>query len=197
MRVSAIAAIDRAGAIGIGGRIPWHLPRDLKRFRRLTWGKPIIMGRKTFLSLPGPLPGRYSIVLSRQSGFLAQHCQVVGSIDEALAAAHDQLAVTGGDEAMVIGGSAVFEETCRLWTRAYLTLVDGRFDADSFFPLASLCQVRWRLVEQECWAPDVKNPYAERFALLERQPADCPPGDDFDVGSWLADDGRDLTAVRR
>jgi dihydrofolate reductase len=189
MRVSAVAAIDRSGVIGVAGRIPWHLPRDLKRFRHITWGKPIIMGRRTFLSLKAPLAGRHHIVLSRQSGFLAQGCQVVHTIDEALAAARDHLGTTGGDEAMIIGGSGVFEETVSLWDRLYLTLVEGRFDGDVFFPLGALGQAHWRLVEQERCSPDAKNRYPHRFVLLERLSGPDPRAQGFDLSGWL--DGTD------
>jgi dihydrofolate reductase len=187
MRISAIAAVDRSGAIGFRGRIPWHLPRDLKRFRQHTWGKPIIMGRKTFQSLKAPLAGRYQIVLSRQSELLAQDCQVVHSIGEALAAARDQLAATGGDEAMIIGGSDLFRETAALWDRVYLTLVSGCFQGDAFFPLAALGLTRWRLIEQDSCRPDAKNQYPHCFILLERQPREHPRTQDFDVSAWLED----------
>src|SRR4051812_25012352 len=111
MRVSAIAAIDRSGVLSDGGRMPWHLPRDLKRFRSLTWGKPVILGRNTWLSLTVPLEGRYLIVLTRQAGFSAPGCRVVHSIADALAAAMAHLNVAGGDEAMIIGGGIVYAET--------------------------------------------------------------------------------------
>ena len=116
MRVSAIAAMDRSAAIGIGGRMPWHLPRDLKRFRKYTWDKPVIMGRKTFLSLAAPLAGRFQIVLTRKTDWMAQDCQVVHTVEEALSAAADRLEVVGGDEAMIIGGGLVFQETVRAGT---------------------------------------------------------------------------------
>jgi dihydrofolate reductase len=190
MRISAIAAIDRSGAIGRSGRIPWYLPRDLKRFRDRTWGKPIIMGRRTFLSLKGPLPGRHHIILSHKSDFLAHGCQVVHSIEGALAAARNHLATTGGDEAMIIGGAVVFQVTAPVWDRVYLTQVDGAFEGDVSFPLAALEQARWRLIEQECCAADAKNPYPHRFVLLERRSHDDPPGDNFDLAAWLADRGR-------
>jgi dihydrofolate reductase len=190
MRISAIAAMDRSGVIGMGGRIPWHLPRDLKRFRRHTWGKPIIMGRRTFQSLKAPLAGRYHIVLSHHDDFRAQGCQVVHSIEDALAAARDHLGTMSDDEAMIIGGSVVFEETVSLWDRLYLTLVEGRFEGDTFFPLAALGRARWRLVEQECCAPDVKNPFGLRFAVFERQSQAGSPDEGFDLSAWLQDLGQ-------
>ena len=179
MRVSAIAAMDRAGVIGIGGHMPWHLPRDLKRFRKCTWGKPVIMGRNTLSSLDSPLAGRYNIVLTRQSGFVAAGCRVVHSIGEALSAAEEHLSAAGGDEAMIIGGSLVFQETVSLWDRVYLTLVEGVFQGDTHFPLAALRQSRWRLVDRECCSADAKNPYPHRFFALERQPEDRGTGRGF------------------
>ena len=127
MRISAIAAMDRSGAIGIGGRMPWHLPRDLKRFRKYTWDKPVIMGRNTFLSLAAPLAGRFQIVLTRKSDWLAPDCHVVHSVEEALAAAAARLALVGGEETMIIGGGVLsFRKPSRCsWDRVYLTLVEG------------------------------------------------------------------------
>jgi dihydrofolate reductase len=185
MRVSAIAAMDRSGAIGIGGRMPWHLPRDLKRFRRYTWDKPVIMGRNTCLSLAAPLAGRYQIVLTRKTGWLAQDCHVVHSVDEALAAAAVRLNVVGGDETMIIGGGQVFQETLSLWDRVYLTVVEGEFEADAFFPVDILRQLRWRKLEEE-WSPaDAKNPHPHRFIALERLPETTAETERFDLASWL------------
>jgi dihydrofolate reductase len=184
MRLSAIAALDRAGAIGLGGRMPWHLPRDLKRFRTYTWSKPIIMGRKTFLSLAAPLAGRHHIVLSRAPDFAPAGCQVAHSVAEALAAAEAHLKGTGGDEAMIIGGGHVFEETLPLCDRAYLTVVDGQFEADTFFPLGLLRQLRWRLIQQESCGKDERNPFAHWFLALERSPSDSAPAEEFDLSSW-------------
>ncbi len=165
--------------------MPWHLPRDLKRFRKCTWDKPVIMGRKTFLSLAAPLAGRFQIVLTRRSGWVAPDCHVVHSVAEALAAAADRLKVVGGEEAMIIGGGLVFQETAARWDRVYLTLVEGRFEADAYFPLEALRQFRWRRVEEE-WSPaDARNPYPHRFIALERLPEASVSTEDFDLASWL------------
>jgi dihydrofolate reductase len=185
MRVSAIAALDRSGLIGSGGRMPWHLPHDLKRFRKSTWGKPIIMGRKTFASLDAPLPGRYNIVLSRTPGYSADGCHVVPSIADALAAAEEHLGQVGGDEAMVIGGSFVFRETLPRWDRAYLTIVEGRFEGDTYFPLAGLCQVPWRLIDHESCPADARNPQPHHFLALERVTGSGSTVEDFDIASWF------------
>jgi dihydrofolate reductase len=192
MRVSAIAAIDRSGVIGKGGRMPWHLPRDLKRFRTLTWGKPVVMGRNTFLSLDAPLAGRLNIVLTSQRGEFAlapapaPGCTVVPSLEAALAVAAEYLKTTGGDETMIIGGRRVFEESLARSDRVYLTVVEGDFQGDTFFPLDALRQFRWRLVDRESWAVDSRNPYPHQFFVLERQAAGDPPAQDFDLSSWPA-----------
>jgi dihydrofolate reductase len=188
MRVSAIAAIDRSGVIGKGGRMPWHLPRDLKRFRTLTWGKPVVMGRNTFLSLDSPLAGRLNIVLTSQRGdlALAPGCTVVPSIEAALAVAAEYLKTTGGDETMIIGGRRVFQESLARSDRVYLTVVEGEFQGDTFFPLDLLRQYPWRLVDRECWPEDARNPHPHQFFVLERRAAGDSPAQDFDLSSWLA-----------
>src|SRR4051794_35289862 len=157
MRVSAIAAMDRSGVIGHEGRMPWHLPQDLMRFRKSTWGKPVIMGRNTFHSLTSPLAGRLNIVLTHNPEFFSSDCHVVHSIEEALSAAEAHLNAVGGDEAMIIGGGLVFQETLPLCDRVYLTLVEGHFPGDAYFPLAALRQSRWRLVDCESCSADARN----------------------------------------
>jgi dihydrofolate reductase len=191
MRVSAIAAIDRSGVIGKGGRMPWHLPRDLKRFRTLTWGKPVVMGRNTFLSLDAPLAGRLNIVLTGQRGFAAPGCTVVPSIEAALAVAADYHGQTGGDETMFIGGRRVFQEALARSDRVYLTVVEGEFQGDTYFPLEALRQHRWRLVDHESWAQDARNSYPHRFLVLERRQDGESPAQDFDLSSWLAHPDRE------
>jgi dihydrofolate reductase len=185
MHVSAIAAMDRSGVIGAGGRMPWHLPGDLKRFRKLTWGKPVIMGRRTFSSLEAPLPGRYNIVVTHRPEFAAPGCKVVRSVTEALSAARDHLLETGGDEAMVIGGGRLFEETLSLCDRLYLTLVEGRFPGDTYFPREVLRCFRWRLVDCETSPADARNPYAQRFVILQRSAETSASAQDFDLAAWL------------
>lgn len=186
MILSAIVAIDRNGLIGNGGRLPWHLPRDLRRFRKHTLGKPIIMGRRTFASLPGPLDGRLNIVLTHGSLPDAPGVAVARSIDEALQAAEAYRAEHGGDEAMIIGGSDVFAATCARWDRLLLTFVEGTFTGDTFMPLKPVTALRWRLVSQERCDADAKNPYPNWFLWLERQPADATTQPDFDLAAWLA-----------
>lgn len=126
--VSLIAAMARNRVIGCKGRVPWDLPLDLRRFRELTWGHPIIMGRKTFQSIGRALPGRRNIVLSRQAGFHPEGCTVAHSLAEALAMA------AGEDEIFVCGGAEVYREAMPSARRIYLTLVHADVAGDVLFP---------------------------------------------------------------
>ena len=131
MKVSLIVAMDRNFAIGKGGGLPWHLPDDLKRFKALTVGKPILMGRKTAESLGRALPGRLNLVLTRGGCVPFEGMRPVASLAEAQAIA----AVADADELCVIGGGEVYALTLPIATHLYLTLVDTHVDrADAFFP---------------------------------------------------------------
>lgn len=160
MLISLIAAMDRNRLIGTENRLPWHLPADLQHFKAMTMGKPIIMGRRTFESLGRPLPGRQNIVVTRDSAFLAEGCTVVHSVEQALAAASRH------PEAMVIGGAALYGQLMARAQRIYLTLVDGEFEGDVFFP--AFAAGEWREVEREGRKPDERNAYAYSFVVLER-----------------------------
>jgi dihydrofolate reductase len=130
MRVSIIVAKARNGVIGVENRLPWHLSDDLKRFKRLTLGHPIIMGRKTFESIGKPLPGRENIVITRQSGLKIEGARVVGSLDEAIDACRKQ----GVAEAFIIGGAEVYRQALGLADRLYLTIVAADVPGDAYFP---------------------------------------------------------------
>jgi dihydrofolate reductase len=169
MIVSLIAAVDLHGLIGDGAGLPWHLPRDLRRFRASTLGKPVIMGRKTYASLGRPLPQRYNIVLSREAGYDVPGCVVARTLDEALLVAGGYLAEAGTDEAMIIGGGTVYEQALPHWDRLYLTVVHGRFTGATYFPVRELLRQRWRPArEPETCPADEKNAYAHSFFVLER-----------------------------
>jgi dihydrofolate reductase len=169
MLVAIIAAMDRRGLIGNEAGLPWHLPNDLRRFRTLTWGKPIIMGRKTFELIGQPLPGRFSIVLSHNPEYHAPGCRVTRTLQEALAAAEEYLKDTGACEAMIIGGGRVYAEAVQRCDRLYLTLVEGDFKGSTYFPVREiLCQV-WRpACEPETHTADERNPHRHSFHILER-----------------------------
>lgn len=160
MRLSIIAALGRDRVIGIENRLPWHLPADLRHFKRLTLGKPVLMGRKTHESIGRPLPGRLNIVLSRDPAFRPAGCVVVDSVAAARAAA------AGAEELMVMGGAGLYEQLLAVADRLYLTLIDAEFTGDAYFPDYGL--YRWQELESEAHAPDADNPYPYRFVTLAR-----------------------------
>ncbi len=165
MILSAIAAIGNDGVIGREGKLPWHLPDDLKRFCAITWGKPIIMGRKTHESLGRALPGRTNIVLTRRSEYRAEGCTVVNSPTEALSLA----ASSGAEEVVVIGGSEVFRQFMPLCDKVYLTIVEGEFEGDAFFPVALLDAPDWEVIHEEVCPADARNPFRTRYRILMRR----------------------------
>ncbi|GAB2501494.1 dihydrofolate reductase [Lysobacter humi (ex Lee et al. 2017)] len=163
MRVSIVVAYDHARAIGVDGGLPWHLPDDLKRFKALTLGKPLLMGRLTAESLGRALPGRTNLVLTRSGRVPFAGMQAVGSFDEALAAARAESAT----ELAVIGGGAVFEAALPIATHLHLTEVDTRVPrADAWFP--PIDAQGWREVRREHHAADARHAFAFDFVDLER-----------------------------
>lgn len=130
MLISMIAALSTNGVIGRDNKLPWHLPEDLKYFKKVTMGKSLLMGRKTYESIGRPLPGRTNIVLSRQQQFAAPGVIIVHSSEQALAEAGR----TGATELMVIGGEDVYRTMLPLARRLYLTRVDLQVEGDAFFP---------------------------------------------------------------
>lgn len=132
--LNIIAAIGRGRELGLAGELLWSLPDDLKRFKALTFGHPVIMGRKTWESLPErfrPLPGRTNVVVTRQSGYTATGATVVDGLSDAFLAAADAV---GSDETFVIGGGELYAAALPYATRLYLTLVDEIAEADTYFP---------------------------------------------------------------
>jgi dihydrofolate reductase len=128
MIISIIVAMDLDRAIGRENRLPWYLPKDMARFRRITMGHPVIMGRKTYESIGRPLPGRANIVITRQDDYCAEGCVVVRDLQTAFAACE------GADEVFVLGGEAVFRDAMPLADRVYITVVHTRINGDAFFP---------------------------------------------------------------
>jgi len=145
----------RNRVIGRAGRLPWHLPADLQRFKRLTLGKPILMGRKTWESLPGLLPQRRHIVLTQDPDYQAQGCELAHSIDQALALAGD------APELMVVGGAQLYRALLPRAQRLYLTLVEADLPGDAFFPEYDASE--WRELRREVHAADARNPYPYSF----------------------------------
>lgn len=134
MNISIIAAMSQNRVIGKDNALPWYLPEDLKRFKSITLHKPIIMGRKTFVSLGRPLPQRENIVITRNPQFQASGCHIVHSLDEAIAHARTFNTTQHLDEIMIIGGAEIFSQALQFTKFLYFTVIDQRFDGDSFFP---------------------------------------------------------------
>jgi len=159
-----VVARARNGIIGDKGALPWHLPADLKRFKAMTVGKPVIMGRKTFESIGKPLPGRHNIVLTRDRGWQAEGATVVANLAEAIAAAGlDPRA--RADEIMVIGGAQIYAEAMPSATRIELTEIDAEPEGDTV--LSPFDPARWRETARENFPPaDGRPGYA--FVTLTR-----------------------------
>jgi dihydrofolate reductase len=160
MEICLVAALADNRVIGRDNRLPWHLPADLRHFRALTLGKPVIMGRRTHLSLDRPLPDRHNIVLTRQVDFCAVGCTVVHSTTEALAVAAPAPVV------MVIGGAAVYAEFFPLAQRLYLTWVHGNFPGDAYFPAWD--EEAWRETARQDCPADATHDIPYSFVILER-----------------------------
>jgi len=159
--VSLIVAAAANDVIGVDNRLPWHLPEDLRRFRAITLGKPIVMGRRTHESIGRPLPGRRNIVLSRRPGYAAQGCEAAGDLDAALALAGH------AEEVMVIGGAALYREALPLAGRIYLTRLHRGFEGDTRFP--SLDNADWRAVEREDFPAGGERELGYSYLTLERR----------------------------
>lgn len=135
--ISAIAAIGANRELGKNNQLLWRIPEDLKRFRELTAGHPVIMGRKTYESIGRALPGRTNIIITRQADYKAQGCIVVGSVEEAIAKAKEYSASSAGkdqEEIFIIGGGQVYQEAMPWVDKLYLTIVAATAEADVFFP---------------------------------------------------------------
>lgn len=164
MIVSAIVAVGNDLVIGKDNKLPWYLPADLKYFKKKTLNHHIIMGRKSYKSIGNPLPKRTNIVLTRDPYWIASNVLVAHSVEEALSLAYDN----GEEEAFIIGGGNIYEQTQELWDRVYLTEVDVTIKgADTFFP--QLSEEKWKVVSEEPHAPHDKNEYAYNFKVLERK----------------------------
>ena len=162
--ISLVVAMDRNRAIGVNGRLPWRLPDDMKWFKEVTMGKPVIMGRKTYDSIPNrfkPLPGRHNIVVTRNRNYRAEGATVVHSVDEALTAAAD------ADEIMIGGGAQLYEALLPQASRLYLTLVDSAFEGDTYFP--ELDMSRWRERYRQDHKSDERHRHRFTWLILERE----------------------------
>lgn len=179
MRISLIAALDRNRAIGQGNALPWHLPDDLRRFKALTLGKPVLMGRRTAESLGRALPGRLNLVLTRTGRAPFEGMRAVASMEEALQAARAQ----GATELCVIGGGEVYALALPFAVAMHLTQVDTVVaDADAFFPRYD--DGHWQATAREAHAADAKHPFA--FTFVDYLRVDMPDAGASHAGAQLA-----------
>ena len=160
MRLSIVVAMDDNRLIGNKNQLPWHLPADLAYFKKLTTGKSILMGRKTYDSIGRPLPNRRNIVMTRNSEISIPGCEVVSSLDEAFEL------TKGEEEVMVIGGASLCGQLLPEINRLYITKIDGEFEGDVFFPKYD--HLNWSQVSCESHKKDSVNEYSHHFIILDR-----------------------------
>ena len=161
MTVSMIVAMDRNRVIGHDGDLPWHLSEDLKRFKQLTMGHHIIMGRKTLESIGRLLPGRTSVVVTRQADFDFPGAVVVNSLQEAIDKAK------GDGEAFIIGGAEIYNQSLVLVDRIYLTEIDAEVTGDATFP--DFERAQWSVIERTEHTTDERNDFPHSFTILDRR----------------------------
>jgi dihydrofolate reductase len=161
MTVSLIVAMTDGGVIGRDGQLPWRLSADLRRFKRLTMGHHIIMGRKTFDSIGRLLPGRTTVVITRQTDLVIPEAKIVHSLSEALQVSGDD------DEVFIVGGGEIYQQALPLVDRIYQTIVHAAVDGDTVFPV--LAPSQWSIIEDERHASDERNQYEYSFQVLERR----------------------------
>ncbi len=160
MKVSMIVAVSANNVIGADGGLPWRLSEDLRRFKEITMGKPMIMGRQTFESIGNALPGRRSIILTRQTAYKQDGCDVVNTREAALELVAD------ADEVMIIGGGELYEQFLPTTDRIYLTRVHTEVKGDTFFP--EINEDEWCIVSSRPLPPNDERPFSISFQLLER-----------------------------
>lgn len=160
MKLSIIAAMGANRVIGSGNKLPWHMPADLKHFKAVTMGKPVIMGRKTWESIGRPLPGRRNVVVTRSRSYKAEGTEVVHSLDEAVDL------VRPSEEAFVIGGAELFAQALPRADRLYLTMIDHPFQGTVYFP--PIDPTGWCEISRKECDSDEQNPHTYRFLLYER-----------------------------
>jgi dihydrofolate reductase len=160
MTVSIVVAISENNAIGKDNKLLWYLPRDLKHFKEITSGHTVIMGRKTYDSVGKPLPNRRNIIITRQQIEIAG-CEVVNSIDDALALCKDEA------EVFIVGGAEIYKQALSKTDRMYVTIVHETFEGDTYFP--EIQENIWKEKEREDHGPDEKNSLPFSFITYERQ----------------------------
>ena len=166
MRIAIIVAAAENGVIGKSGTLPWRLPSDLKRFRQLTMGKPVVMGRKTFQSLPRALDGRANIVITRDALFAAAGAVIAPTLEAALTLAKAEADRRGVDEVMVIGGGEIYAAALAFAERIYLTRVHGFAEGDTYFP--GLSPAEWQVVREEAIPRGERDDHDATLVIYDR-----------------------------
>lgn len=164
--LALVVAMANNRAIGKDNQLLWHLPEDLQYFKRITMGKPMIMGRKTFESIGRPLPGRLNIVVTRQTDWQHAGTVVAHSIEEAQRIAQGQAEIDQANEIMLIGGAELYASAIKFSDRIYLTRVDTEIQGDAFFP--EIDEKVWKETHREEHKASEKNPYNYAFCVLEK-----------------------------
>jgi dihydrofolate reductase len=159
--LTLIAAMGKNRAIGLAGRMPWHLPAELQHFKQATMGKAIVMGRKTWQAIGRPLPGRQNIVVSRNPDFQAEGVELAGSLEDAVR-------ISESDEVMVIGGGQLYALGLPLAQRMILTLIDIESEADTWFP--EWDEQQWSQISEKHFPIDGNNKLAYRIIEFSRNP---------------------------
>ncbi|WP_455478963.1 dihydrofolate reductase [Bartonella sp. B23] len=165
--VCLIAAVAKNGVIGREGAMPWHLSTDLQRFKALTFGKPVIMGRKTWDSLGRLLPGRTNIVITRNRAFTAEGVVIVYSLSQACAVAKKVASQNGADAVFIIGGGEIFQQGLNIADKIFLTEILDSIEGDSFFPV--LDKEKWIIVQTQYIPEGEKDSHPTRFVVYERK----------------------------
>ena len=166
MKLALIAAMAQNRVVGIDNKLPWHLPEDLKYFKRITTGKAVIMGRKTYESIGRPLPNRTNIVITRSTEFSAPGIEVVNSLDAAIELAENVSLINAVDEVMVIGGAQIYEVALPQADRLYLTHVHANVEGDAYFPDVDMSQ--WKELGREDYDASETNPYNYSFVVYDK-----------------------------
>ncbi|MCH8317907.1 MAG: dihydrofolate reductase [Bacteroidetes bacterium] len=163
MTISILAAVAQNNVIGKDNKLMWHLPADLKHFKEITMGHHIIMGRKTYQAIGKALPGRTSIIITRQKGFLATDCLVVNSLEEAIKVAK----MNNEDEAFIIGGGEIYKLAMNIADKIHLTEIRESFEGDTFFPVIN--KKKWEEIARKEFSADEKNKYNYAFVELVKK----------------------------
>src|SRR5258706_9386132 len=163
MTISFIVAVSENNVIGEDNKLPWHLPSDMKYFKKKTWAMPVVMGRKTFEALGKPVEGRTNIVITRQTDWKAGGVEIKHSIEQAIVEATK----LDAKEIFIIGGAEIFSAALPSADRIYFTLIHHNFEGDAFFP--ELKQEEWKLASKKDHEADEKNKYAHSFQVWERK----------------------------